>query len=86
MAAPPSPLPTTVWVRIDCLRYHDRGPYHWTRECVDGRVLIPIARALAGEMSNLRPCKICTARHRRGRGEAPTRPVRSDSSGLRPAR
>ena len=30
-----------VWVRIDC----DRGPYHWTAECVEGRALVELSRA-----------------------------------------
>ena len=34
-----------AWVRIDCVRYRDRRPYHWTRECVEGRALIEISRA-----------------------------------------
>lgn len=29
-----------VWVRLDCFRYRDRGPYHWTLECVGGRALV----------------------------------------------
>jgi hypothetical protein len=54
-----------VWVRSDCVRYRDRGPYHWTRECIEGRALVELDRAAAQSMSNLRPCKLCAARERR---------------------
>jgi hypothetical protein len=54
----------TVWVRRDCLVY-DRGPYHWTPQCVEGRALVRVDRAAAEAMSNLRPCKLCMTRSRR---------------------
>jgi hypothetical protein len=59
-----------VWVRLDCFKYRDRGPYHWTRECIEGRALIEISRAEAAEMPNLRPCKLCAARDRRRNPDA----------------
>jgi hypothetical protein len=37
----------------------ERGPYHWTRECVDGRALIRVTRVAVEAMRNLRPCKLC---------------------------
>src|SRR4051794_40106241 len=58
-------LTVTVWVRRECLLW-DRGPYHWTRECVDGRALVELDRRHAQTMSNLRPCKLCAGRDRRG--------------------
>ena len=54
-----------VWVRLDCYRYGDRGPYHWTADCVEGRYLIEISRADAETRSHLRPCKLCASRDRR---------------------
>jgi len=50
-------------VRRECLLY-DRGPYHWTAECLQGRALIKVDRAAAEAMPNLRPCKLCMARSR----------------------
>ena len=32
----PSPLVATVWIRRECAVW-DRGPYHWTAECIEGR-------------------------------------------------
>ena len=60
----PSPLIVAVWVRRECAVW-DRGPYHWTRECIEGRALVEIDRARADAMSNLRPCRLCAARDRR---------------------
>jgi hypothetical protein len=54
----------TVWVRRDCVLW-DRGPYHWTAECIEGRALGPLSREQAEAMSNLRPCKMCAGRDRR---------------------
>jgi hypothetical protein len=58
-----------AWVRIGCVRCRDRGPYHWTRECVEGRALIEITRAEADAMSNLRPPAALDGG--RGSGRAP---------------
>jgi len=33
-----------VWVRADCIGSRGRGPYHWTRKCLEGRVLIELDR------------------------------------------
>jgi hypothetical protein len=61
----PPPLIVAVWVRRDCVRWGDRGPFHWTRECIEGRALVELDRAQADAMSNLRPCRLCAARERR---------------------
>jgi hypothetical protein len=52
----PPPLLTTVRVRRECANW-DRGPCHWTRECVEGRALVEFDRRVAESMSNLRPCR-----------------------------
>ncbi len=65
MSANPPPLHLSVWVRRDCVRWGDRGPYHWTAECIDGRTLVEIDPLEAETMSNLRPCKLCASRDRR---------------------
>jgi hypothetical protein len=61
----PLPLSLAVWVRRDCVRWADRGPYHWTAECIEGRALVELDRRQAEAMSNLRPCKLCASRARR---------------------
>jgi hypothetical protein len=69
--------PGIVWVRRDCVRWGDRGPYHWTAECIEGRALVELDRVEAEAMRNLRPCKLCMSRDRRLRGRAtPARCVR----------
>lgn len=65
MAATPPPLRLSVWVRRDCVRWGERGPYHWTAECIDGRALVELDRLRAEAMSTLRPCKLCASRARR---------------------
>jgi hypothetical protein len=68
--------PGIVWVRRDCIRWGDRGPYHWTAECIDGRALVELDRREAEAMRNLRPCKLCMSRARKLRGRAaPARSV-----------
>lgn len=62
--------PVIVWVRRDCIRWGDRGPYHWTTECIEGRALVEIDRLEAEAMPNLRPCKLCRSRDRKLRGRA----------------
>ena len=57
-------LPPTVWVRRECVLW-DRGPYHWTAQCIEGRALVALDRAEAEAMPTLRPCKQCAARDRR---------------------
>jgi len=59
-----SPLVVSVWVRRECAIW-DRGPYHWTPECVEGRALVELDRAQVDAMSNLRPCRLCASRDRR---------------------
>lgn len=66
--------PGIVWVRRDCIRWGDRGPYHWTAECVEGRTLVEIDRLEAEAMRNLRPCKLCMSRDRKLRGRAAPAP------------
>jgi hypothetical protein len=74
MAAAPPPLRLTVWVRRDCIRWGDRGPYHWTAEWIEGRALVELDGLEAAAMSNLRPCKLCASRgRRRPRRPAPMR-------------
>jgi hypothetical protein len=58
------PQAAIVYVRRDCVGW-DRGPYHWTAECITGRALVELDRVQAEAMSNLRPCKLCAARDRR---------------------
>jgi hypothetical protein len=48
----------------------DRGPYHWTRECIEGRALVDLDRRVADTMANLRPCRLCAGRDRRKRRAA----------------
>lgn len=60
--------PGIVWVRRDCIRWGDRGPYHWTAGCIEGRALVELDRARAERMGNLRPCKLCMSRARKGGG------------------
>ena len=62
--------PGIVWVRRDCIRWGDRGPYHWTAECIEGRALVELGRLEAEGMRNLRPCKLCMSRDRRLTGRA----------------
>jgi hypothetical protein len=57
--------PGIVWVRRDCVRWGDRGPYHWTPECIEGRALVEVDRLEAETMPNLRPCKLCMSRARK---------------------
>jgi hypothetical protein len=68
MAATPPPLRLSVWVRRDCVRWGERGPYHWSAECIDARALVELDRPRAEAMSNLRPCKLCASRGRRSGG------------------
>jgi hypothetical protein len=65
-----TPRSSTVYARRDCVRWHDRGPYHWTPECIEGRALVELERTQAATMANLRPCKLCSARDRRRKGMA----------------
>jgi hypothetical protein len=67
----PSALVLTVWVRRECATW-DRGPYHWTRECIEGRALLALDRETADAMSNLRPCRRCAARDRHRKRAMPT--------------
>ena len=57
----PSPLVATVWVRRECATW-DRGPYHWTRECVEGRALIDLDRSVADRCRTFDPCRSARAR------------------------
>ena len=58
--------PRKVWARVECIMRGDRGPYHWTDDCLArAESLIAIDRDRAAAMSNLRPCKLCTSRGRR---------------------
>lgn len=66
--------PGIVWVRRDCIRRGDRGPYHWTTECIEGRALVGVDRREAEAMRNLRPCKLCMSRDRKLRGRAAPAP------------
>ncbi|HKV68191.1 MAG TPA: hypothetical protein VJN72_08875 [Gaiellales bacterium] len=55
-----------MWARVECIMRGDRGPYHWTEDCLArAESLIAIDRDRAAAMSNLRPCKLCTSRGRR---------------------
>jgi hypothetical protein len=76
MPADPPPLRLSVWVRRDCVRWADLGPYHWTAECIDGRALVELDHLEARAMSNLRPCKLCASRGRRRTGPAAQQPRR----------
>lgn len=58
------PVVVTVYVRRECAVW-DRGPYHWTAECIERRALVRLDRRQAETMSNLRPCKLCAGRSRR---------------------
>jgi len=70
MPAHPVLDPGIVWVRRDCARWGDRGPYHWTPECIEGRALVELDRARAEGMRNLRPCKLCMSRARKAGARA----------------
>ena len=65
MQIAPEPRTATVYVRRDCVRWGDRGPYHWTAECIEGRALVEVDRNRADAMPNLRPCRLCASRDRR---------------------
>jgi hypothetical protein len=66
MASGRSSPPGQVWARVECVLRGDRGPYHWTEECLSrAESLMALDRERAAAMSNLRPCKLCTSRLRR---------------------
>jgi hypothetical protein len=60
------PRISRVSVRRECAVW-DRGPYHWTRECIEGRALVELDVAEVETMPTLRPCKLCMSRDRRSR-------------------